>query len=75
MSEMQKKFNEWFSYKEKTGDNQNAEMLKQVSPIAWQHINLHGRYEFSKQPEDINMDDSIERLAKIHVNAVINTTV
>ena len=41
-----------FSYKEKTGDNQNAEMLKQVSPIAWQHINLHGRYEFSKQQED-----------------------
>ncbi len=63
------------SYKEKTGDNQSAEMLKQVSPIAWQHINLHGRYEFSKQPEGINMDDIIERLAKIHVNAVINTTV
>lgn len=63
------------SYKEKTGDNQSAEMLKKVSPIAWQHINLHGRYEFSKQPEDINMDDIIERLAQIQVNAAINTTV
>jgi len=53
------------SYKEKAGDNQSAEMLKQVSPVAWQHINLHGRYEFSRQPEDINMDDIIERLAQI----------
>ncbi len=63
------------SHKEEAGDSQNAEMLKQVSPIAWQHINLHGRYEFSKQPEDINMDDIIERLAQIQVNAAINTTV
>ena len=52
------------SYKEKTGNIQDAEMLKQISPIAWQHINLHGRYEFSKQPEGINIDDIVERLAQ-----------
>jgi hypothetical protein len=30
------------SYKERTGDSQGAALLKQVSPVAWQHINLHG---------------------------------
>ena len=49
--------------KEETGDSHGADLLKQISPVAWQHINLHGRYDFSKQPEDINMDDIIERLA------------
>jgi len=63
------------SYKEEAGDSQNADLLKQVSPIAWQHINLHGRYEFSKGPEDINIDDMIEQLAQVQVTEVINTTV
>ncbi len=51
------------SYKEKTNNIQDAEMIKQISPIAWQHINLHGRYEFSKQTENINMDAIIQELA------------
>ncbi|MGH0792501.1 Tn3 family transposase [Bacillus cereus] len=25
---------------------QSSDMLKQISPVAWQHINLYGRYEF-----------------------------
>jgi TnpA family transposase len=53
------------SYKEETEDSQEIELLKQISPVAWQHINLHGRYEFSKQPEHINMDNIIEILSKI----------
>ena len=44
------------SYKEKTGSIQETEQLKHISPIAWQHINLHGRYEFSKLTENINID-------------------
>ena len=33
-----------------------AALFKQVSPVAWQHINLHGRYEFRRSLEtfDIN---------------------
>lgn len=52
------------SHKEKTGDNQGTDLLKQISPIAWQHINLHGRYEFSKGPEHISIDDIIHELAQ-----------
>lgn len=57
------------SYKEKIGNTQDAEMLKQISPIAWQHINLHGRYEFSKQTEGININEIVEQLAQIQVPA------
>jgi TnpA family transposase len=63
------------SLKEETGDGHGANLLKQISPIAWQHINLHGRYEFSKQPENINMDDIIERLAQIKITELMDTTV
>ena len=52
------------SHKETTGDNQGADLLKQVSPVAWQHINFHGRYEFSKQPEYININAIIQELAQ-----------
>ena len=51
------------SYKEGTGNIQDAEIIKEISPIAWQHINLHGRYEFNKQTENINMDAIIQELA------------
>jgi TnpA family transposase len=55
------------TYKESTGDVQGAALLKQVSPVAWQHINLYGRYEFSKRPELINMDAIIHELAQVPV--------
>ena len=37
--------------KESRGDMQGAALVKQVSPVAWQHVNLYGRYEFRKQPD------------------------
>lgn len=54
-------------YKESKGDNQDADLLKQVSPVAWQHINIFGRYEFGKRPELIDMKAIIEELAKLPV--------
>ncbi len=50
---------------EKTGQTQGASLVKQVSPVAWQHINIHGRYEFNKGPDDINIDDMVQPLARI----------
>ncbi|MED1304753.1 hypothetical protein P4U65_30485 [Bacillus pacificus] len=38
--------------------------LKQISPVAWQHINLYGRYEFNKQQESVDMDAIIQELAQ-----------
>jgi hypothetical protein len=48
-------------------DVQGAALLKQVSPVAWQHINLYSRYEFSKRPELINMDAITQELAQVPV--------
>jgi hypothetical protein len=42
-------------------------MLTQVSPVAWQHINLCGRYEFTKAPQVINMAAIIQTLAQAPV--------
>jgi hypothetical protein len=49
-------------YKERLGDVQGAAALQQVSPVAWQHINLYGRYEFRKGPEAINLPALIQEL-------------
>jgi hypothetical protein len=55
------------SHQETTGDSQGAERLKQVSPVAWKHLNLHGRYEFRKRKEQININDIIQELAKVPI--------
>jgi hypothetical protein len=39
-------------------------LLTQVSPIAWQHINFYGRYEFAKSPAPIDLDAIVEELAQ-----------
>src|SRR5262245_33846040 len=44
-----------------------AALLTQVSPVAWQHINLWGRYECTKAPEVINMAAIIQALAQAAV--------
>ena len=45
---------------------QAADATKKVS--AWQHINLHGRYEFLKQLDPINVGAIIRELTKIPIN-------
>lgn len=53
---------QFLEHKERTGDTQGADEAKKVSPIAWQNINLHGRYEFQKQPDPLNVDAIIREL-------------
>ena len=36
--------------KEAHGDPDGAAFLKDVSPMAWHHINLHGQYAFGAEP-------------------------
>jgi uncharacterized protein YdiU (UPF0061 family) len=36
-----------------------------VSPVAWQHINFYGRYEFSRQPEIIDMETILQQLIQL----------
>jgi hypothetical protein len=52
------------AHKEATGDLVGAALLMQVSPVAWQHINLYGRYEFTKGPAPINLETIVAELAQ-----------
>jgi hypothetical protein len=39
----------------------------QISPVAWQHINLYGRYEFTRTPAPIDVDTMVAAIAqKLH---------
>jgi hypothetical protein len=50
-------------------NEQRRTELLQVSPVAWQHINFYGRYEFSKRPKPIDMNAIIQNLAQIQTLA------
>jgi hypothetical protein len=32
------------------GDEDPAALLRHISPVAWQHINFYGRFEFTSIP-------------------------
>jgi hypothetical protein len=37
-------------------------MIKKISPIAWRHINLNGRYEFSTIYEALNLNAILSKI-------------
>jgi hypothetical protein len=48
-------------------------LVKQASPVAWQHVNLYGRYEFRKrQPGLFEDPDQVKERAGIKVPMVGN---
>ena len=51
-----------FTHSERQQDDDRMELLKLVSPIAWQHLIFHGRYEFYKAPEVIDMEAILRQL-------------
>jgi len=55
---------ELLAHKEASGDTAGAEALKQISPVAWQHVNFHGRYGFTKLPQPIDLTDIVRHLAQ-----------
>jgi TnpA family transposase len=46
-------------------DTAAIEFLRHISPVASQHININGLYEFSEIIENINVDGIVEMLNKI----------
>ena len=42
-------------------------ILKYISPVAWQHINFYGRYEFSKSPTVVNLDAIIKNIKEADI--------
>ena len=57
------------AHKEATGDTAGTALISQVSPVAWQHINFYGRYEFTRGPDPIDVDAMVEALTQTPVLA------
>jgi len=55
------------SHYQSSGNVQGTEILKRISPVAWQHVNLFGRYEFRKRSEPLNIDSIVQKLAQVSV--------
>jgi TnpA family transposase len=51
-------------YHQSMGNDKQVQLLRRVSPVAWQHINLHGRYEFNKPPQMIDVTSLVQLLAQ-----------
>ncbi len=52
---------------EKTENHEAINRLATISPVAWAHINLFGRYEFGKPLELIDLERMITELARVPV--------
>ena len=59
-------------HQESIGDMRDAEATKKVCPVAWQHINLQGRFEFLKAPDILSVDAIIRALTTPHAGRVVN---
>jgi len=53
---------ELLELKEKSKDINAIDILKQVSPVAWQHINMYGRYEFNTKGNAVDLKEILETL-------------
>ena len=56
--------------KEQRGEDQEVAVLERVSPVAWQHINFYGRYEFTNPPEQIDIETMVQKLAQFPIRSV-----
>ena len=45
--------------KEREGRKEEADIIKRISPIAWQNVNLLGRFEFHNPQTVVNIDEMI----------------
>ena len=50
-----------------TQNLQQTQLLRRVSPVAWQHINFYGRYEFNKPPQVIDVPALTQQLAQLDI--------
>jgi len=48
--------------REKVKCHEDAELIKRISPIAWRHVNLYGRFEFSRKSASIDINNIIDAL-------------
>ena len=51
-----------YEYYERIGDKESCDLIKRLSPVAWQHINFVGRYEFYPKEKNIDLQQLIQDL-------------
>ena len=54
-------------------DLASAEILKRVSPVAWQHINFYGRYLFHEDFTPIDLERLRQQLSTEEVSRLYAT--
>ncbi len=47
-----------------SGDSAGVEALKGIALAAWGHVNLHGRFEFTRGPQPIDVAALVQQLAQ-----------
>ena len=67
-------FSHLLAEKENDGNERDIAELLGVSPVAWQNVNLHGRFEFSKGPQEIDINAIIQQFEQIQLTSVITPT-
>ena len=50
-----------YAQKKALGDVAAIDILRHISPIAWRHINLFGRFEFTQTGSHVDLDALAER--------------
>ena len=50
------------AYYRAAGDQENLELVKKVSPVAWLNVNLNGTYSFTFEQNMINMTEILSPL-------------
>jgi hypothetical protein len=53
---------------ERRGEFGSAEILKRVSPVAWQHINFYGRYQFDEDFTPLDFERLRQQLSSEEVS-------
>lgn len=58
---------ELLSIKEKNKQYEDADLIKRLSLVAWQHVNLRGRYQFRNQKYGSNLAEIVDSLNGISI--------
>jgi hypothetical protein len=45
-----------FEQKQAVGDQEAMSIIKDVSPVAWQHVNLFGQFDFNQTASKVDID-------------------
>lgn len=53
---------QWMEQSDRRGESKKSEFIKNLSPVAWTHVNFQGRYEFLSSHEKIDIDNWLDEI-------------